>query len=625
MSIPETGGRGQTTTPDGGRREVIAPEDRLLIFVSSVMDKRVEDLEPERDAAVEAIKSLVLTRPWAFEYSPAAADSAAQTYLGNVDACDIFLMIAGSEITDGVDSEWKRALARQKRRLVFLKRGVEPSPRLDELIAHLDVKYKRFDDLSDLRNEVRAAVISEIVQGYRVFNLKERDYEALADTIRSTPVSFIVRTIEAKELPKVTATLPGLQELYPDFESWTDKKRVEINANHAEAYVATYGAENVGFALTTDKDRERKVRKISTLYVLPQHQHRGVGPRLPFGLIEKAARDGVEKLYVTVSEETREALEPLLSHYGFYIEGVSARRYRTGSSEWIWGKRLVHGRLRAEQLTAFVQRYVLEERGFTTSKTGPGTFEATPRYGHFGGTPQSWLVVTTAAANPNPRYHAAVKKALETRLPLLFISIESLTETPAIGKCLDALDLEALFFPLYVERDVEGLILPILEANVQRLIPSADQQQFFMPTPVQLRTDNVFYRSPDRYSGLNRGSPLFFYETRRRSGKSRLIGEGKLLEFVVDTPEELFARFGNLGVYSLDELRQSTGRKGTNKDKALALKFDWYREIPPPVLAARVKSLLPNFNPITARRLSPMDVLELRKLAKWNVEPLSFP
>src|SRR5207244_7653370 len=72
----------------------------------------------------------------------------------------------------------------------------------------------------------------------------------------------------------------------------------------------------------------------------------------------------VEKLYITVANDRREELERILTRYGFQIEGVSARRYRRGSSEWVWGKRLVTGVVKYVHLASFVRQHLFEERGF---------------------------------------------------------------------------------------------------------------------------------------------------------------------------------------------------------------------------------------------------------------------
>jgi hypothetical protein len=270
---------------------------------------------------------------------------------------------------------------------------------------------------------------------------------------------------------------------------------------------------------------------------------------------------------------------------------------------------------------------MLEERGFMIEAAGPGTFLATPRYSPLGqpsAEEMPFLVATATAQQPDRRYRAACQNARELGVQLVFVSTEPLAEPPEYGTCLDALDIEARYFPLYVEREVEGLIIPIRQSFARMLIPRSDELQFLVPTRVQLSTDNVYYRWPSAFGGLRRGSPLFFYETQRHQGQSRLIGEGRLLECAVDEPEELLARYGNLGVYTLEDVQRCVMTKGPNSGKALALRFDWYREVPVPLNRRQIEEVFPAFNPITARRLQPMDILELRRRIGWNVDALSL-
>jgi hypothetical protein len=168
------------------------------------------------------------------------------------------------------------------------------------------------------------------------------------------------------------------------------------------------------------------------------------------------------------------------------------------------------------------------------------------------------------------------------------------------------------------------VIVPIRQDFVRRLIPSSKEPQFVAPTRVQLRVDNVYYRFPTLQSILKRGSPLLFYETGRSQGGSRLIGEAKLIEHAVETPEDLISSFGNLGVYTLNDLRKSTTSRGANRGKALAMRFGWYREIDQPLQLDRLRKVLPKFDAQTARRVSASEVLDLRRMAGWNVAPLSF-
>ncbi len=596
-----------------------------MVFVSSVM--KAEHLEAEREACRNAIDSIPLARSWLFEFSPASTDTAEDTYLEKVDQSDIFILILGAELTDPVTREYDRALTGGKPRLIFVKNVNERSARAVEwLRERTDVKWARFGHSDDLAEQVRAAVCDELIRAYRRLHLQAADFDAIAKKLRSEPVTFMVRTIESAELGEVTETLPELQERYPAFSNWIAQKAVDIANERAEAYVASIGGENAGFALVTHKGLG--VRKISTLFIRESFRGEGVGPRLLFGVIERAARDKVEKLYITLSEELREKLEPLLDQYGFSIEGVSARRYRDRSWEWVWSKRLLYGRLRPQHLDRFVRCYMFQERGFMVEDAGRGMFIARPRYNALG-QPSSgevpFLVATESGDSPDARYSAACQKAEELGLTLIFVSIEPLANPHGYGICLDSLDLEARFFPLYIERNVEGLIIPIREPFAQMLIPRSDEPQFLAPTRVQLRTDNVYYRYPNVFDRLRRGSPLFFYETQRRQGQSRLTGEGRLLEYAIDEPEELLASYGNLGVYTLEDVRGHTKKTGPNSGRALALRFDWYREVPVPLSREQIREVLPTFDPTTARRLQPMDILELRRRIGWNVGTLSLP
>jgi len=587
----------------------------------------VEDLKAEREACVSTINPLLLTRAWAFEFTPASADAAEETYLEKIDQCDIFLALLGAELTGPTENEYERAVLREKPRLLFVKNVARRSDQAaDWLRKRQDVKWAAFEGPPDLAQQVRAAICDELIKAHRRLHLQPKDFQTIASKLRSEPVTFVVRTIQSNELPGVTETLPELQERYPNFAGWVQAKALEIAHGEAEAYVASIGGGNAGFALVTNKGP--RVRKISTLFIDETHRRIGVGPRLLFGIIERAARNGTEKLYITLSEELRDKLAPLLDQYGFSVEGVSARRYRENSWEWVWSKRLIHGRLRPRHLAAFVRHYMLEERGFTIEAAGPGTFLAKPRYSPLGQPSTQevpFLVATATAEQPDRRYRAACRKARELGVQLVFVSIEPLAGPAEYGTCLDALDMEACYFPLYVERNVEGLIIPIREPFARMLIPRSDELQFLVPTRVQLSTANVYYRWPSAFAGLRRGSPLFFYETQRRQGQSRLIGEGRLIEWAVDEPEELLARYGNLGVYTLEDVQRCVMTRGPNSGKALALRFDWYREIPVPLNRRQIEEVFPTFDPITARRLQAMDILELRRRIGWNIDTLSLP
>lgn len=597
-----------------------ATENPLLVFISSAQ----EEFREERKLCADAIRSLVLTRPWVFEYAPASADALEDSYLKRVDECDIFVVLVGGELTAAVNREWSRATELGKRRLAFVKEGPARADEVGRWLSQVDVKYDRFAAPDDLQERLLAALVDELIRGYREFRLQREDYKALAKTVRSVQVSFSVRTIAAAELVDIGADFPELRELYPGLDKWLDRKRPELARGEAEGLVAIYGLEKAGVALTSEK--AAGVRKISTLFVLPRFQGVGVGPRLLYDIISKAAKDRVEKLYVTVAEERRLELEGLLHRYGFQLEGVAPRRYREGSWEWVWGKRLIHGVLLQSDLHSFVRRYLFLERGFHVEGVDDFFFIAESRFDLAGrlGAATTRCLVATAYEDQDEVHRAAKKTADSLAVPLVVVSLEPVSSQGSADLCLDALDLEAMFFPLLVKRDIPGLVIPIRERFVSSLIPLTQMPQMLPPSRVQLRTDNVYYRYPSAYQGLRRGSPVFFYETQRRSGVSRLIGEAKLIEWAVDEPMELFARFGSLGVYTLGTLEEIASSKGRHAGKVLALRFDWYREAERELDIGVIRSIVSRYNPITARRIGFDTALELRRAAGWDVRELSF-
>ena len=600
-------------------------EKPLVVFISSVMGTNAEDLSSLRLACQEAINSLRLTRAWTFEGSPASTESLPGFYLNRIEECDIFVLILGKEITNAVENEYSRAVAEGKPRLVFVKPERVRSKRASQwLSTRSDVKWDdNFADEAEFGQRVRIAIGDELIRSYRKFRLAEKDFSVIAGELRSEAKSFMVRTITARELTHMQERLPQLEERYPDFATWLSEKSAAIVQGAATAYVASFADQITGLAIVVPKGR--RVKKISTLYIHPQYQGLGIGPRLLFALIEDASRDGTEKLYVTLADETLPQLAPLLEHFGFFVEGIAGRRYRAGSPEWVWSKRLLRGYVPDRRFSDFVRHYLFEERGNQVAEERSGAFISGQPFDFLGRHQHEethLVVVDSGESDASSAYKAAREQARQMEKELLFVSK---AEGSLEGDWLDALDLELRFFPLFVQTKLDGLILPIQEGFANALIPKANQLQLLIPSRLQLRTDNVYYRFPNQFQGLGRGSSLLFFETQRSSGWSLLVGEAKLIEYAVDYPEELLSRFGNLGVYTLEDLREHVAPSGPLRGKALALRFDFYRELPRPLSANAIREVVPTFEPRGPRRITPDELRELRELAGWEVGDICFP
>ena len=136
-----------------------------------------------RRAVREAIEELPLTRPWLFEEAPAAADPLDESYLRWVGKCDLFILLLGEDITDPVRTEWETATQARKPRLVFLKKGAQDDAAC-KFAKGLDMKWKEYRTLPELKREVQAAVGDELIKGYRAYGVSEGERVSLQEHVQ---------------------------------------------------------------------------------------------------------------------------------------------------------------------------------------------------------------------------------------------------------------------------------------------------------------------------------------------------------------------------------------------------------------------------------------------------------
>ena len=155
-------------------------EERLIVFISSRIN---DEMKRARQAVRQAIEELPLTRPWLFEEAPAAADPLDESYLRWVGKCDIFIMLLGEDVTDPLRVEWETATQARKPRLVFLKKGAQDDVAW-EFATGMDVKWKEYRTLAELKREVQTAVGDELIKGYRAYGVSECERAGLQERVR---------------------------------------------------------------------------------------------------------------------------------------------------------------------------------------------------------------------------------------------------------------------------------------------------------------------------------------------------------------------------------------------------------------------------------------------------------
>jgi N-acetylglutamate synthase-like GNAT family acetyltransferase/predicted transcriptional regulator len=588
---------------------------KLQVFISSVMAK--EDLSAERNAVREAIESITLTVPWAFELSPAEPSPAEAVYLREVRASDMLVLVVSNTHTSAVQAELDAADASSTPILAFV-RSVDPDeetkPRR-ELLQWLRqrVKYRHFRTLDVLRELVVKSVSSEIVRGYRSYRerLATEDLKALLTKVEVAP-SLIVRDATELDKPDVQSMLEDLEAWYPGIGSWIPKVLDDIQSPDATVRVAKLGQETAGVAVSRDKDSE--IRKLSTLYVRPEFRGEAVGPHLVHEEVRRAARDGVRKVYVTYAAELRSQLESLFGRYGLVTEGISPGRYRSGQAEWVAGKILVHGETSADDFVDFVKRHIIDERGGRVrAEREPVLLVEAPRLLGMAATARTYRCVVSTSPTPEDEYEACSERLRGHEWRFV-----SLAGRPASRRhwghqnrnWIDGYDVAAEFYPLEIRAPGgQSIICSILPRFADALIPLQRQPRLLPPSRLQVRPDNVYYRAPTMHQDLRRGARIFFYVT----GPEKVIrGHARIKNTLVGTAEECIAAYGTMGILDLGDLEEIAR---SNRGKVLAIEFDWYEELEQPLTLASIQGLIPNFNPQGASLIDGAMDRQLRGIA----------
>ena len=161
-------------------KEIYRSENNLLVFISSRMN---DALEPARTIAVEAIKQVAFGSPWAFEFSPASADTAEDTYLRKVREADFVVWLVGSETTQPVVDEINEAISSARRLLVFKLPAEQRDSQTQDLLDRVGnyVKWSKVDSIENLSVNISESVADAIVQAVRNPFIPARRQKLLQD------------------------------------------------------------------------------------------------------------------------------------------------------------------------------------------------------------------------------------------------------------------------------------------------------------------------------------------------------------------------------------------------------------------------------------------------------------
>jgi hypothetical protein len=141
--------------------------ERAKVFISSILNPAVDDLLQERTVVRGIVDSYRFLRAWAFEKAPASFEELDESYLRNVDECDIFVVIVGIEASKPVAAEVQRAMTKNKPILVFAKVTSDRKPMAQMILDNTGRKYAQFESIAQLEQAVRDALDHTVVLGVR--------------------------------------------------------------------------------------------------------------------------------------------------------------------------------------------------------------------------------------------------------------------------------------------------------------------------------------------------------------------------------------------------------------------------------------------------------------------------
>jgi N-acetylglutamate synthase-like GNAT family acetyltransferase len=336
--------------------------------------------------------------------------------------------------------------------------------------------------------------------------------------------------------------LAPLADDYPDFDGWLTKT---LSSDTARIRVAEMDG-RVG-AVAISKPKDQRVWKLSAFMVDADLRQAGLGGHLLWSEMRAWCNEGLAKVYVTVSTRN-EYLVEFFAEFGFLIEGASSRRYGDGQAELVLAKHLIVGRYGADDLEVFAQE-VAGSVLLARLPSGPWAHSVLP---------QSELRWDGAGAS---------------------LQLQEVSPDQTVERTWSLLDLERTFYPVTLAVSERAALLVPLEALwAESLIEFPGEQLQIKGEHAThrllLRPDNVYYCYPTAYDVAVAGTPILFYV---KAPVMAVVGEARVVESRIAPPEDLYVRFGGLGIYTPGEIRPHARHGGPYDGCALAMRFAQYR------------------------------------------------
>ncbi|BAZ30131.1 hypothetical protein NIES4074_25870 [Cylindrospermum sp. NIES-4074] len=358
--------------------------------------------------------------------------------------------------------------------------------------------------------------------------------------------SPVIRLSQPDDRDALKSLLEPLKDSYLDFDSWLSKT---LNDANARINIASIGNNPIG-AVAIWKKKDTLTAKLSLFYIAPESRKKGLGEHLLFYCIREWIVNCVEKIIVTISEQNAEYLT-FFTRYGFRIEGISQRRYQradgNSSAELVLAKHFFYRRITEADINIFTDELVNTVFSFPQNEKIINN--------------KNWFI---------PPQNIKIQAKLHNNNLILYDGNQEINNF-AIS------DLEKLFYPVrFAFNNRQAYLVPIQPRWANKMIQINNMQTQLnngVHDGLFLRTDNVYYCTPWFADKDVVGAPILFYIS---SPESRIGGMGYILERRIAFPEDLFFKFGGIGIYQISDIQKHIKKQGSGQGCAMALKFGWW-------------------------------------------------
>lgn len=368
--------------------------------------------------------------------------------------------------------------------------------------------------------------------------------------------SPVVRNSRPDDKDALKNLLEPLKNDYSDFDGWLNKT---LHDKKARINLASIGNQPIsGIAIWKKKDK--LTAKLSLFYVAPESRKLGLGQHLLFYCIRELIGHRFAKVILTTSEENADLLK-FFTRYGFRIEGISHRRYQRGdgdsSAEVVLTKHLIYQRITENDIDDFAVELV-------------STVFSLPKNANVRDN-NSWFI---------PPHYLEINHHFDDINKKLVLIDNNNKEVNSFSIS----NLEETFYPVrFAFANRRAYLIPIQPQWASRMIQVNSNQAEVtsrVTDKLFLRKDNVYYCYPWCADENVVGAPILFYIS---SPDSIIGGIGYILERCIAFPEELFLKFGGLGVYQIPNIQKHTKKSGSHLGCAMALRFGWWVPFPKPI------------------------------------------